>query len=133
MTWELYCEETRPYWLMVTKGYGFSLHDIDWSCPSDLEPYSKAHALERKEKDMLVHAWFGSYGINSLCVALDKMLNGKKSTSEYIKEPIITKIEEENKPLTQDEIERQREIYVERLKVRKANFDLNHKDKGGKE
>ena len=112
---------------MVTKGYGFSLHDIDWSCPSDLDPYAKAYSMERKEKDSLVHAWVGSYGINAFMVALDKCLNGRKSSLEYMKEPIISKIEEENRPLTQEEIERQRAIFVEQLKIKKANFDLHRK------
>lgn len=114
---------------MVTKGYGFSLHDIDWSCPSDLEPYAKAYAMERKEKDSLIHAWVGSYGINALMVALDKAFNGRKASVKYTDKPLITKAEEENRPLTQEEIERQRAIFVERLKMKKANFDLYNKNK----
>lgn len=114
---------------MVTKGYGFSLHDIDWSCPSDLEPYEKAYSMERKEKDSLVHAWVGSYGINAFVVALDKVMNGRKASAKYIDKPLITKAEEENRPLTQEEIERQRAIFVEQLKLKKANFDLHHKNK----
>ena len=114
---------------MVTKGYGFSLHDIDWSCPADLEPYAKAYSMERKEKDSLVHAWVGSYGINAMVVALDKVMNGRKASAKYIDNPLITKAEEENRPLTQEEIERQRAIFVEQLKLKKANFDLHHKNK----
>lgn len=37
---------------MVTKGYGFTVEDIDWSCPADLEPYSKVYYLKRNEKDV---------------------------------------------------------------------------------
>lgn len=114
---------------MVTKGYGFSLHDIDWSCPNELEPYAKAHGMERKEKDSLVHAWVGSYGINAMMVALDRCLNGRKASLKYTEETLISKIEEENRPLTQEEIERQRAIFVEGLKLKKANFDLHHKNK----
>ena len=42
----MYCEEIRPYWLLVTKGYGLSVNDIDWSSPADLEPYAKAKRIE---------------------------------------------------------------------------------------
>lgn len=114
---------------MVTKGYGLSLHDIDWSCPSELEPYAKAHELEIKEKDSLMHMWIGSYGINAMVVALDKTLNGRKASLKYTDKPLISKIEEENRPLTQEEIERQRAIFVEQLKLKKANFDLHHRNK----
>lgn len=114
---------------MVTKGYGISLHEIDMSSPSDLEPYAKAHSMERKEKDNLVHAWVGSYGINAMMVALDKALNGRKASLKYIEDSLIAKIEEENRPLTQEEIEKQRAIFVEQLKIKKANFDLHHKNK----
>ena len=116
---------------MVTKGYGFSVHDIDWSCPYDLEPYSKAHAMERKEKDSLVHAWVGSYVINALWVAIDRILNGRKSNAKYEKTPLLVKVEEQNRPITQEEIENQRRIFVEQLKIKKANFDLHHKSKDG--
>ena len=37
---------------MVTKGYGFSVDDIDWSSPSDLEPYGKAKQIEENAKDI---------------------------------------------------------------------------------
>ena len=114
---------------MVTKGYGLSLHDIDWSCPSELEPYAKAHSMERKEKESLVQAWVGSYGINAFVVALDKVMNGRKSTAKYTETTLIAKAEEENRPLTQEEIERQRAIFVEQLIMKKANFDLHHKNK----
>lgn len=36
----------------MTKGYGFTVKDIDWSCPADLEPYAKAYRIKRNEKDM---------------------------------------------------------------------------------
>ena len=114
---------------MVTKGYGLTLHDIDWSCPTDLEPYAKAYALERKEKDALVHMWIGSYGVNALMLSLDRAFNGRKSSVKYAEKPIISKIEEEKRPLTESEIERQRAMFVEKLKLKKANFDLHHKNK----
>ena len=88
---------------MVTKGYGFTVEDIDWSSPSDLEPYGKAHKLEITEKDSIFHAVCGSYVLSAVSVAIEHCLSGQKAKSEYIKEPIMknafdddTLTEEEN-------------------------------------
>lgn len=88
---------------MVTKGYGFSVNDIDWSSPSDLIPYEKAYKLEVKQKDSLMHSWWGNYGISALTVAIDHCMNGEKAKSKYIKESISSK-EFENDGLTEEEI-----------------------------
>ena len=75
---------------MVTKGYGFTVEDIDWSSPSDLEPYGKAHKLEITEKDSIFHAVCGSYVLSAVSVAIEHCLSGQKAKSEYIKEPMNT-------------------------------------------
>lgn len=90
---------------MVTKGYGFSINDIDNSCPADLEPYAKAHDMERKENDKLAWMYCGNYIISAISVAIDHCLNGKKAKSEYIKESLLNDYEE-NDGLTQEEIDR---------------------------
>lgn len=87
---------------MATKGYGFTVNDIDWSSPADLEPYAKAHRLETVENDNLVHMWVGTYGMSALKTAIDKCLS-KKSRAEYIKEPILSKAFE-NDGLTDEQI-----------------------------
>ena len=113
---------------MVTKGYGFSVEDIDWSSPADLEPYAKAHKKEILENDSLFHAWLGSYCLSAVSVAVEHCLAGRKAKSKYIKEPILQQIEIKNKPMSEDELKRQRELFVAKLEVMKANFELNHKD-----
>ena len=55
---------------MVTKGYGFTVDDIDWSSPADLKPYEKAHKLEMTEQDNLMYMWFGSYALSAVSVLL---------------------------------------------------------------
>lgn len=76
---------------MVTKGYGFTVKDIDWSCPADLDPYAKAHNEEIKEKDVLMWQWFGTYATNAVGFALDHFMNGKKASMEYIDHPALEK------------------------------------------
>lgn len=114
MTWEVYCEDVRPYWLMVTKGYGFTVNDIDQSCPADLEPYAKAHNKEIMEQDALQYAWYGSYGLSALNVAIEHCFAGKKAKSKYVEKPIF--FEEETK--SNGYKESQEEVAVFEMKQR---------------
>ena len=113
---------------MVTKGYGLTVHDIDWSCHADLEPYAKAHKQETLENDSLMHAWWGRYGLSAVSVAVEHCLAGRKAKSKYIDKPMLQQAEEKNKPLSEKELQRQRELFVAKLEVMKTNFELNHKD-----
>lgn len=93
----------RPYWLLVTKGYGFTVDDIDWSCPADLEPYEKAHKLQMIEQDSQMHK-MGIYVLSAVSTAIERNFAGKKAKSEYIKEPLLSK-SFENDGLTEEEIQ----------------------------
>lgn len=79
---------------MVTKGYGFTVDDIDWSCPADLEPYAKAHRIEQEEKDNMAWLQCGNYLLSAFSVALEHCLAGDKAKLKYIKEPLFSRIEE---------------------------------------
>ena len=95
------------------------------SCPKELEPYNKAHKMNIVEKDNLQHMWWGNYGISALIVAIDKCFS-KKPKAEYIKEPILSKTFE-NDVLTEEEIQKQRELFVAKLQVMQTNFELSKK------
>ena len=96
------------------------------SCPKELEPYNKAHKMNIVEQDNLQHMWWGNYGISALIVAIDKCFGGKKSKAEYIKEPILLKTFE-NDGLTEEEKQKQRELFVAKLQVMQTNFELSKK------
>ena len=96
------------------------------SCPKELEPYVKAHNNKIMEEDYLQHLWWGNYGLSALIVAIDRCFRGKKSKFEYIKEPILSKTFE-NDVLTEEEIQKQRELFVAKLQVMQTNFELNKK------
>ena len=96
------------------------------SCPKELEPYDKAHRIKIMEQDNLQHMWWGNYGISALIVAIDRCCGGKKSKAEYIKEPISSKTFE-NDGLTEEEIQKQRELFVAKLQVMQTNFELSKK------
>ena len=96
------------------------------SCPKELEPFDIAHKNKIKEQDMLQHMWWGNYGISALIVAIDRCFGGKKSKAEYIKEPIFSKTFE-NDGLTEEEKQKQRELFVAKLQVMQTNFELSKK------
>ena len=96
------------------------------SCPKELEPYDNAYKIQIVEQDNLQHMWWGNYGISALIVAIDRCFGGKKSKAEYIKEPILSKTFE-NDGLTEEEIQKQRELFVAKLQVMQTNFELSKK------
>ena len=95
------------------------------SCPKELEPYNKAHKMNIVEQDNMQHMWWGNYGISALIVAIDKCFS-KKQKAEYIKEPILSKTFE-NDGLTEEEIQKQRELFGAKLQVMQTNFELSKK------
>lgn len=72
------------------------------SCPTDLKPFEKAHKMKIQEQDYL--SWlFNHYTLSAVSVAIEHNFAGKKAKSEYIKEPFLSKIFE-NDGLTEEEI-----------------------------
>ena len=71
-------------------------------------------------------AWFGNYGVSAMIVAIDRCFGGKKSKAEYIKESILSKACE-NDGLTEEEKQKQRELFVAKLQVMQTNFELSKK------
>lgn len=85
----------------------------------------KGHEEKIKEKDYMV--WLqGQYTLSAVSVAVEHCLAGRKAKSKYIKKPLLQELEEQNKPLTEEEIQRQRELFVAKLQAMKTNFELNH-------
>ncbi len=87
---------------MVTKGYGLTLHDIDWSCPAELEPYALAHEKEMVEQDYLQHLWWGKYGVSAVWIAIEHCFAGKKAMSKFVEKPILSRFFE-NEGVTEEE------------------------------
>ena len=96
---------------MVTKGYGFSVEDIDWSCPADLQPYDDAHQLEVQERDILAWEICGTYVRSAISVAVENLLLGRKARGKYLENPNTFEnlTTEKEKPLSyEDAIEEQK-------------------------
>lgn len=108
---------------MVTKGYGFSVSDIDASCPSDLKPYENAYSMERERRDAEMWLYWGSYGLSAVMVAIERNLEGRKAKGKYLESPVLSGEKVENSEL---ELQKQRIMFMEKLKMMQTNFELSH-------
>lgn len=71
----------------------------------------------------------GRYFLEAMMVALSHFgsgMSGKKSKAEYLTRPLMEEAEEQNKPLSEEELQKQRELFVARLEAMKTNFEINH-------
>lgn len=68
----------------------------------------------------------GQYTLSAVIVGVERNLAGRKAKSEYPKNPFFEEIEKQNKPLSDDELQKQRELFVERLKTMQSNFEISH-------
>ena len=69
----------------------------------------------------------GNYVMNAVSVAVEACLAGKKARGKYIDTPIFEKIDEQENVLDEKTLQKQRELFVAKLEVMKANFELNKK------
>lgn len=53
------------------------------------------------------------------------------SKAKYIEKPIMKEMEDNNKELTETDIQKQRDLFVKRLMAMKTNYDINNKDGTG--
>lgn len=63
---------------------------------------------------MYVHSAFGTI--------LEHCFAGRNAKSKYIEKPLLEELEERNKPLTEDEIQRRREKFIASMKALEVNF-----------
>ena len=112
----------------MTKGYGFTVDDIDQSCFADLEPYEKAYRQELEQTDALQYMWWGRYGLSATLVAVEHAVFGAKAQSEYTKELVYKSIDQ-NRELTEDEKQREVDKFFKQEDARLANWKRNKRRK----
>jgi hypothetical protein len=100
--------------------------------PRIINLHTKGHNEKVKERDFWAHAWVGRYVLNAVAVAVEHNLHGKDAKSEYLEKTIMQETEEErkkkekqNRPLTQEEIQKQTDRLFAQLRIMEANFRLN--------
>lgn len=110
----------------MTKGYGITVEEIDWSCPADLEPYAKAKNLEMREIDAYMHS-MGFYNNIAFEVVMSHFgagLAGKKSDAKYIEHPLMQN-EKTGEELTEEEKQREVDLFFARENARRVNWKRN--------
>lgn len=93
-----------------------------------MEPYAESYKLAYKQRDY--EAWLnGQYLMSAFGTVISNAFGGKKQAkkAEYIDTPITHKIEEQIEPLSEEEIQRRRELFVLKLQTKKENFERNHR------
>lgn len=120
--------------MIATKGYGFTPDMIDWSSPADMEPYMKSHEIELKERDYM--AWLqGQYFASALdATVCNNELWRKKGSKphKYVEKPFLESLfRKQSDKNNEDELQKQRELFVARFEAMGANFRLSQKNKGG--
>ncbi len=95
------------------------------SCPKELKPYEVAYKNKIKEMDAMMHAWWGTYGLSAVSVAVEHCLAGKKAKSEFVKTPLLQTSDEKTKEksLSVKELEKKAENVFLQLGIMGANFN----------
>lgn len=98
--------------------------------PKTLRAHHKAYSMKEKRMDEMIWAACGNYVLSAVAVAVEGCLAGKKSKLKYVEKPLLHKTEqktEQKTDFTEEELQKQREMFVAMLNIKKANFELNHK------
>lgn len=78
------------------------------------------------------YAYFqGIYTYEAVAKAVGNAFRGKgQKPVEYRDKPLLAEIEDRNRPLSEEELQRQRELFVASLNMMKTNFELSKKAAG---
>ena len=107
--------------MCCTKHHQMTPMDIDWSCPSDLEPYSAMYNMDLKLTDSYVHEAFGMYFMSAVSTLLEHALS-KHPKSEYIKTPIL-----QDMGMTEEEkMQRSIDEFMKKMEDMKRDWDSVH-------
>ena len=102
--------------------------------PHKIKIIAMGYKEQKIELDAMIHTWFGTYGLSAVSVAVEHCLAGRKANSKYIEKPILSEFKENSKDsnhLTEEEKQKQVDLFFAREKARRVNWKRNHKPKDG--
>ena len=112
-------------WFPQAYAIGVSWDEFWRMNPRILSAIAEGYSQRVKKEDYL--NWInGQYTLAAVTVGVERNLAGRKAKSEYPKNPFFEEIEKQNKPLSDDELQKQRELFAERLKTMQSNFEISH-------
>lgn len=85
---------------------------------------------ELQIQDYMQYLWWGKYGLSAVGVAVEHCL-AKNPKSKYVDKPIwdeISKKQEINAPMTEEDKIKQTEALFMKLRIMGANFNLSKKE-----
>ena len=105
--------------------------ELFWTLnPKRLYPHIEADKRKQEKRDL--EMWrMGFYVQNAVAVAIDKVLNGRKSTLEYMDKPLLAQVKESQQEveLSEDEKMRQVEALFMSLETLSTNSKLAKQQK----
>lgn len=103
-------------------------YNVFWKLtPKTLKAHHKAYVIKEKHIDEMIWSVCGNYVLSAVAVAVENCLAGKKARLKYIEKPLSEANKEEK--YTEEELQKQREMFVMMLNIKKANFELNSKER----
>ena len=106
---------------------GSSKTEVMDSCPKELEYWIKAYEMQRRRQDEA--DWIlGMYVQSAVSVAIEHNFAGRKATSKYVEKPLMRDANVEAK-LSDEELTKQRELFMAKLNLMKSNFEIEKKRK----
>ena len=103
-------------------------YNVFWRLnPTKLKPFQEAYRIKRENRDEEIWSICGNYILSAFATAIDGCLNGRKASSKYIEKPLLRDRVNDGKELSEEELQKQRELFVAKLLVMKTNFELNNK------
>lgn len=92
-----------------------------------IKGYNERERAELNKSNVYAHLQ-GQYFAEAILATVGNIFKKKTSKSyEYPKKPY--KFDDPNKEFTEEELQKQRELFVAKLQVMKTNFELTHRKK----
>lgn len=93
--------------------------------PHKIEIIKLGYEEQKIEIDAMMHAWWGTYGLSAVSVAVEHCLAGKKAKSEFVKTPLLQTSDKKTneKSLSVKELEKKAENVFLQLGIMGANFN----------
>lgn len=110
--------------MLATKDYGFRTEYIDSSCPAEIKPYMQSFELQQKMRDEEFWRLWGIYGISAMGTVICNAVS-KGTRMHFIDKPVL----QQSDKLNEEELQKQRVLFVEKLKTMKTNYELSHPKK----